>query len=120
MGSAIELFLVRVQCAQEAADGVVRNAALGLLQVLAGALPALTLEHMLDVVAAVGASAAVQDDDPSHQIAASTLAAIVPAWLAAGKTLSSTCSSCLCDGHVNQIYAVQLRHALECWAFLCF
>lgn len=36
----------------------------------------------------VGSSASQQDDTHSHQVAAATLAAVVPAWLQAGKPLA--------------------------------
>ena len=41
----------------------------------------------VQVVGIVGSSASQQDDTHSHQVAAATLAAVVPAWLQAGKPL---------------------------------
>ncbi len=42
---------------------------------------------MLQVVSVIGSSASQQDDTHSHQVAAATLRAVVPAWLQAGKPL---------------------------------
>jgi len=39
-------------------------------------------------VSVIGSSASQQDDSHSHQVAAATLAAVVPAWLQAGKPLT--------------------------------
>lgn len=41
----------------------------------------------MQVIGVVGSSASQQQDSHSHQVAASTLAALVPAWLQAGKPL---------------------------------
>ena len=40
------------------------------------------------VISVVGSSASQQQDSHSHQVAAATLAALVPAWLQAGKPVS--------------------------------
>ena len=41
----------------------------------------------MQVVGVIGDSASQQDDTHSHQVAAATLGAVVPAWLQAGKPL---------------------------------
>ena len=46
------------------------------------------LELVVQVVSVIGSSASQQDDSHSHQVAAATLAAVVPAWLQAGKPLT--------------------------------
>lgn len=42
----------------------------------------------LQVVAIIGSTTSQQDDTQSHQVAAATLGAVVPAWLQAAKPLS--------------------------------
>lgn len=46
------------------------------------------LDFVVQVVSVIGSSASQQDDSHSHQVAAATLAAVVPAWLQAGKPLA--------------------------------
>jgi len=46
------------------------------------------LKFAVQVVSVIGSSASQQDDSHSHQVAAATLAAVVPAWLQAGKPLA--------------------------------
>lgn len=44
--------------------------------------------NALQVISVVGSSASQQQDSHSHQVAAATLAALVPAWLQADKPLA--------------------------------
>ncbi|GLI61497.1 hypothetical protein VaNZ11_003825, partial [Volvox africanus] len=74
-----------VLVAREAPDAVIRNAALGLLVVLANRMPDDALSHVLQVLALVNQSVAVQDDEYSRAVGAKALAAVVPAWVAAGR-----------------------------------
>ncbi|GIL54419.1 hypothetical protein Vafri_9956 [Volvox africanus] len=71
--------------AREAPDAAIRNAALGLLVVLANRMPEDALSHVLQVLALVNQSVAVQDDEYSRTVGANALAAVVPAWIAAGR-----------------------------------
>ncbi|GFR47970.1 hypothetical protein Agub_g9794, partial [Astrephomene gubernaculifera] len=74
-----------VKTAREAPDAAVRNAALGLLASLAARMPEAALSHVLQVLAVVHQSAALQDDEHSRAVGATALAAVVPAWVAAGQ-----------------------------------
>ncbi|PRW61623.1 hypothetical protein C2E21_0211 [Chlorella sorokiniana] len=85
-GAAFDLGLA-VRAAQLAPDGAVRNAALALIAELATGMPQAALDHVLDVVAVVGTSAALQQDEHSERVAAQALQAILPAWTGAGKSL---------------------------------
>ncbi|GLC34752.1 hypothetical protein PLESTB_001159600 [Pleodorina starrii] len=74
-----------VRTAREAPDAAVRNAALDLLAALATRMPEAALSHVLQVLAVVNQSAALQDDEHSRAIGATALAAVVPAWVGAGR-----------------------------------
>ncbi|KAL4423978.1 hypothetical protein ABPG75_001279 [Micractinium tetrahymenae] len=76
-----------VRAAQQAPDGAVRNAALELVAELAQGMPEAALGHVLEVVAVVGASAALQEDEQSERVASQALRAILPAWTGAGRSL---------------------------------
>ncbi|PNH06163.1 hypothetical protein TSOC_007476 [Tetrabaena socialis] len=78
-----------VRAAREAPDAAVRNAALGLLAALATRAPEAALSHVLQVLAVVNQSAALHDDDHSRAVAGTALAAVVPAWVAAGHRSTS-------------------------------
>ncbi|GBF96147.1 hypothetical protein Rsub_08895 [Raphidocelis subcapitata] len=68
-----------------APDAALRNAALGLLAVLARAAPDAMLSHVLEALRLIQASAAATDDSHSQATAAAALAAVAPAWVAAGR-----------------------------------
>lgn len=51
------------------------------------------LDLHVQVISVVGSSASQQQDSHSHQVAAATLAALVPAWLQAGKPLAELTSA---------------------------
>ncbi|KXZ53244.1 hypothetical protein GPECTOR_7g1138 [Gonium pectorale] len=74
-----------VRAAREAPDAAVRNGALRLLSGLASRMPEAALAHVLQVLAVINASAALQDDEHSRAVGAAALAAVVPAWVAAGQ-----------------------------------
>ncbi|GIL74166.1 hypothetical protein Vretimale_4805 [Volvox reticuliferus] len=74
-----------VLMAREAPDAAIRNAALGLLIVLANRMPEAALSHVLQVLALVNQSTALQDDEYSRVVGAKALAALVPAWVASGR-----------------------------------
>ncbi|KAL4421861.1 hypothetical protein ABPG77_001343 [Micractinium sp. CCAP 211/92] len=76
-----------VRAARLAPDGAVRNSALELVAELALGMPEAALEHVLEVVAVVGASAALQEDEVSERVASQALRAILPAWTGAGKSV---------------------------------
>eukprot|EP00798_Chlamydomonas_sp_ICE-L_P013555 gene13555-19426_t len=77
-----------VQVADQAPDSAVRNAALSLLAVLAGMLPDLAVEHVLKVMSLLNQTSAVQEDQHSRAVVATALAAVVPAWIQAGKDVA--------------------------------
>ncbi|KIY92997.1 hypothetical protein MNEG_14966 [Monoraphidium neglectum] len=68
-----------------APDAALRNAALGLLESLARGAPEAMLGHVLEAMRLIQHSAATTDDSHSQAAAASALAAVVPAWVAAGR-----------------------------------
>jgi hypothetical protein len=76
-----------VRCAQRAPDPAVRSAALGLVATLAAAAPQAALAHVLDVVAAVGDSAAALSDAHSSLVGAQALGAVARAWVSGGGPL---------------------------------
>lgn len=73
-----------VRCSKDAPDTGTRTEALALVTVLASAHPRAALDHVLDVVSVVGGATDEILDPYSSRVAASTLAAVVPAWIQGG------------------------------------
>lgn len=75
---------VAVRCAQAAPDAAVRSAALGLVGILAGAMPQAALDHVLAVVSVVGDASSELLDAHSSAVVAQSLGAVASAWVSSG------------------------------------